>query len=239
MLRLVFLVSVVFSLFCTIPLASAQDNEERARTCYQSGQRAYDLGQYREAISYFEQGYKLSGLPAFLLNIAQAYRMQNNRSQALEFYRRYLQKIEPTDPTVAGVEKIIAELSAAETTLAAVVDDTEIQKALGDEYPRYVLSGLTLEGYQKQQRATRLLTLSLVVTGGSYLGGFIASSTNSSLATEGKSSAVLAGLSTTLFIAGYVGLYASYYSGMMLVRAKQQKRPVRVSLLPLGVSLQF
>src|SRR5262249_5540598 len=131
----------------------------------------------------FEQGYMLSGLPAFLLNIAQAYRMEGETTKAAEYYKRFLQKAEPDDPAREGAEKILAEIEGGNppepgkppepgrppqvsgppppATDSGLTQD-EIKGKLGVEYTRYLTSGLTLDAYERRKKA---LTVSWVGLG--------------------------------------------------------------------------
>jgi tetratricopeptide (TPR) repeat protein len=92
--------------------AAAQNNaKQRAKTLYQQGKTQFDLGNFDDAVKLFKQAYATSPYPAFLFNIAQAYRQMGDCKQALFFYKRFL--------TVAGddaankqlVEGHIKELS--------------------------------------------------------------------------------------------------------------------------------
>lgn len=69
----------------TADVAVAQD----ARTLFQQGQSAYQLGNYEEAIDSFTRAYQLDARPALQYNLAQAYgrlgRIEEER-QALELY---------------------------------------------------------------------------------------------------------------------------------------------------------
>jgi tetratricopeptide (TPR) repeat protein len=79
---------------------------------WKAGQDAYDLGQYDVAIEEFKRGYELQPEPAFLYNIAQAYRRLGQAKEALFFYKRYL-GLDPDSKARAQVEAWIVELEAA------------------------------------------------------------------------------------------------------------------------------
>lgn len=100
--------ALLFSLLVSSPVTAEEDAQAR----FERGQRYYDLGRYPEAIREFEEGYLLTGLPAFLLNIAQAYRLSGEDAKAAEYYRRFLDKAEADDPARPSAEKILAELRA-------------------------------------------------------------------------------------------------------------------------------
>jgi len=92
------------------PAGPSPETEARARALYDQGMRHYNLGEYDTATDAFKQGYKLSGNPGFLYNIAQAYRLKGDCAQALTFYRSYL-RADPQAENRAAVEERIAALA--------------------------------------------------------------------------------------------------------------------------------
>lgn len=62
----------------------------QARALYEHGLNEYRRRDYRRAIMFYEQSLKLSQRPSLLFNIAQCYRMLEDPSRALDFYRQYL-----------------------------------------------------------------------------------------------------------------------------------------------------
>jgi hypothetical protein len=88
----------------------ASETEGRARTLYDQGMRHFNLSEYDAAIDAFKQGYKLSGNPGFLYNIAQSYRLKGDCPQASTFYRNYL-RADPQAENRAAVEERIAALA--------------------------------------------------------------------------------------------------------------------------------
>jgi len=72
--------------------AHAQPTKAEARAVYAKGKAAYERGEYDVALSYFEQAYRLSPLPALLFNMAQAHRLSGPEhcQQALDLYRKYV-----------------------------------------------------------------------------------------------------------------------------------------------------
>ena len=65
-------------------------NEKRAQELYEQGNTHYDLAEYDQAIDSFKEAYKLSKKPAFIYNIAQAYRQKGDCENALKSYKNYL-----------------------------------------------------------------------------------------------------------------------------------------------------
>jgi tetratricopeptide (TPR) repeat protein len=93
-------------------LASAQTDAEkrqRAKERYEMATRFYDVGKYGEAINEYEAAYLLTGDPALLFNIGQAYRLWDHSDDALRVYKNYLRQ-RPDAPNRADVEKKIADL---------------------------------------------------------------------------------------------------------------------------------
>jgi tetratricopeptide (TPR) repeat protein len=76
---------------------------------YDKATRAYDVGKYQEAIEEYQKAYEIGGDAAMIYNIAQAYRLSDQLTEAIRFYRRYLQR-SPSAPNREIVERRIAEL---------------------------------------------------------------------------------------------------------------------------------
>jgi tetratricopeptide (TPR) repeat protein len=89
-----------------------KDSSAEASDPYKKGSAAFDLGQFDEAIKYFEAAYKLKTQPALLYNLGQAHRMAGHLEKALRFYQTYLAKA-PNPPNRAAVEAHIAQLKEA------------------------------------------------------------------------------------------------------------------------------
>jgi len=85
---------------------------EKARTYYQDGTSAYNLGDFQKAIELYKAAYTVRPESVYLYNIAQAYRLDGNLAQALFFYKSYLRNA-PDAVNRAEVERRIAELQAA------------------------------------------------------------------------------------------------------------------------------
>jgi tetratricopeptide (TPR) repeat protein len=102
------------------PKNNAQDSrKQKARASFDIAQRAFDLGKFDEALTFYQAAYEELPMPAFLFNIAQCHRNMGNAEQALFFYQRYL-SLEPAPPNRPIVEELIAEqqrkLEAARNT---------------------------------------------------------------------------------------------------------------------------
>ena len=83
-----------------------------ANAAFHEGLRAFNLGQWEQAVAGFEKSYKLSGDPALLFNVAQAQRQAGHRKEALIAYKAYLRE-NPDTPHRALVEAKVRELEVS------------------------------------------------------------------------------------------------------------------------------
>jgi tetratricopeptide (TPR) repeat protein len=87
---------------------------------YKEGETQYNIGKFDAAVEAFKKGFELetneTKRPAYLFNVAQAYRQAKNCKDAVFFYRRYLalkdnDKVKPlSEKKRAEIDKIIEEL---------------------------------------------------------------------------------------------------------------------------------
>lgn len=97
------LLSALALALAAAPAAAQSDaDKQKAKQLYQRGKTQFDLGNFDEAVRLFKEAYATSPHPAFLFNVAQAYRQTGDCKQALFFYKRYL--------TVAGDKATNREL---------------------------------------------------------------------------------------------------------------------------------
>lgn len=95
-------------------LTPAQKQEVREH--YDKAARAYDVQRFGEAVEEYQKTYEISGDPAMLFNVGQAFRLNGQPQEAVFYYRRYLER-SPLAPNRADVEQKIADLEKAlETT---------------------------------------------------------------------------------------------------------------------------
>jgi tetratricopeptide (TPR) repeat protein len=90
-------------------VAHAEDPRAAARAHYEAGIAKYDLADYDGAIIEFKTAYELSREPGLLFNLAQAHRLKKDYSQALHFYRTFVE-LDPNAPNRADAETQIVKL---------------------------------------------------------------------------------------------------------------------------------
>ena len=79
-----------------------------ARKHFEDGTKAFNLGEFDRAIAEYKAAYNAKPDPVFLYNIAQSYRLSNDLSQALFFYRSFLRN-QPNTPNRKEIEERIRE----------------------------------------------------------------------------------------------------------------------------------
>jgi hypothetical protein len=89
-------------------------DKAQARKHFDQGRRLFDLRHYMESVLEFESAYRLSGDPAFLYNIAQAYRLADRPEEAIHYYNTFLKRA-PNTSSRAEVERRLNELQSAKS----------------------------------------------------------------------------------------------------------------------------
>jgi tetratricopeptide (TPR) repeat protein len=110
--------AIAAACFAAVRAQAAPAENAAAKAAFVEGERDFQLGKFDAAIDAYERAFGLDPQPAFLFNIALAHRRQyeidgqiEHLARARELYRNYL-KLEPHSNNRAGVEKLIAELTA-------------------------------------------------------------------------------------------------------------------------------
>jgi len=103
---------VIVALACGIASADTSARAKAdATAAYQEGQRRYLDEDYVGAAVQFEIAYSKDPDPAYLFNIAQAYRLAKQCARAAEFYRTFLEKA-AQPPNADAVRGYITEMDA-------------------------------------------------------------------------------------------------------------------------------
>jgi tetratricopeptide (TPR) repeat protein len=82
---------------------------KKAEELFARANQRYEAGEYATAADDFRAAYELSRLSALLFNVAQAYRLDGNCSEALRFYRDYL-TAEPQSANRVDVEARVGQM---------------------------------------------------------------------------------------------------------------------------------
>ncbi len=102
---------ILLALVLLLPRVAAADDTASVKRLFVSGSKHFDLGEYRDALSDFKEGFRLNDDPVFLYNIAQCHRLLNENAEAIRSYRVYLRR-RPNAPNRAEVEQKIASLES-------------------------------------------------------------------------------------------------------------------------------
>ena len=86
-----------------------EDPTSRARQLFDSGRRHFELTEYDAALVDFKEGYRLKDDPVFLYNIGLCHRLLGRKSEALQFFKNYLNR-RPDAPNRDDLERKIAAL---------------------------------------------------------------------------------------------------------------------------------
>ena len=106
-----FAVALVLAAASTAAAQPASKARTEATAAYQQGQRLYLDEDYAAAAVKFEAAYKLDPDPAYLFNIAQAYRLAKDCTHALAYYKQFISGV-PKAPNADAVNKYIVDLEA-------------------------------------------------------------------------------------------------------------------------------
>jgi tetratricopeptide (TPR) repeat protein len=101
--------ALVVSVLLASSVAYAQPDKIKAEAAARDGQQRYQAGEFQLAAERFELAYQLDPDPAYLFNLAQAYRLGNSCAKAAAAYRKLL-GIVSTGPNVAKVEQYVQQM---------------------------------------------------------------------------------------------------------------------------------
>jgi len=91
--------------------------DTQAREKFRIAQKAFNLGNFEQALDYYSQAYSLKAHPGFLFNIAQCYRMLREYERAAFFYKRYLALATPGRAETTLVTGLIQEVETKQAQL--------------------------------------------------------------------------------------------------------------------------
>jgi tetratricopeptide (TPR) repeat protein len=92
-------------------LAQTPDDKTRAEAIYADGQGLYAASNFAAAVDRFKAAYALDPDPAYLFNIAQAFRALHRCSDAATYYHRFLDQV-ASAPNLDKVHGYLAEVEA-------------------------------------------------------------------------------------------------------------------------------
>lgn len=94
------------------------DNKSNAADAYGEGQKKFVAKDYDGAAKLFVEAYRIDPDPAYLFNIAQAYRLGKQCADASSYYQKFLDAV-PEAPNAANVRVYIQEMDACAKEQAA------------------------------------------------------------------------------------------------------------------------
>jgi tetratricopeptide (TPR) repeat protein len=111
--RIAWLALLAAVLAATPALAQPPSPEIRkqAEALFQKGEAFFREKRYDQAIDAYQEAYRLSALPALLLNIAQAYRLKGDPRKAIAHYKQFVEAA-PDHEFAAEARVLIARLTA-------------------------------------------------------------------------------------------------------------------------------
>jgi tetratricopeptide (TPR) repeat protein len=96
----------------SVPASSEAANDNVARGLFQAGTSAYEAGNYKDALQFYEQAYERSPRPQLLYNIGQAADRLREDNKALWAFRAYLANA-PNAENRAAVQQRVDALEGA------------------------------------------------------------------------------------------------------------------------------
>lgn len=137
--------------------------DEEARGLYLAGQAAFDAGRYSDALSRFEESYRLSQRPELLFNMGHSAQLDGQLTRAVEAFERYLEEA-PNGANWDGLDERIENLRervAQEAAARAPWQEPESQQAPEEETTEVPAEG----------GPNHTLALTLGVSGAAFVAG--------------------------------------------------------------------
>ncbi len=92
-------------------IARAGNRDAEAKEHYEEGTKAFNLGEFKRAIEEYRKAYQAKPEPVLLYDIAQSYRLSNDLTNAVFFYRSYLRN-SPNASNRREIDERIRKLEA-------------------------------------------------------------------------------------------------------------------------------
>ena len=122
------------------PALAGEEGKSLAKARFSAGMKHYNLGEFKEALVDFREGYRNYQEPVFLFNMAQCQRQLGDFDGAIFSYRSYL-RAKPDAPNRADVEERIREMEQAQQRKIQQGAPTGVEPPKGQ--PRPVPMGVT------------------------------------------------------------------------------------------------
>jgi tetratricopeptide (TPR) repeat protein len=103
--------------------AAESQDDEMARTLFETGRAYFERAQYAEASAAFAKAYRLSGRPPLLINQARALEAGGEVGEAIEVLERFEEVAPEDEPLRSTVTAMLRRLRAAAERQAAASDD--------------------------------------------------------------------------------------------------------------------
>lgn len=111
-------VALVAGVLVSLIAPARADNKDDAKAAFAEGQQRYAAGEYLVAADKFETAYALDPDPAYLFNVAQAYRFGNACAKAAAAYHKFLAAV-PNPPNKAKVDGFVEQAEDCASKQAA------------------------------------------------------------------------------------------------------------------------
>ncbi|MGE0547897.1 MAG: hypothetical protein AB7O24_34235 [Kofleriaceae bacterium] len=146
---------IIAAVMCSAVTAAATPSDQ-SRAEFAKAQAQYSAGHYLEAAALFEAAYKLDPDPAYLFNIAQAYRLGRDCAKSLEYFERFRAEV----PELPAIQAEQFDSFVREAKVCAA-DHERLRLEKSGVYAR-----------QARARRLRIAGISLAAAGGAVaLGG--------------------------------------------------------------------
>ena len=147
--------------------AADADAEMRARAKgqFQAGVAAYEAQRYGDALTHFQEAYRIKPHPLVRVNMANCYERLGKPLLAIFHFERFLEESDPSSPQIKEVNDALRALRAkvGEITLRVTPDGASVAIDNGERRKAPILEPITLEagthvvevslaGYQTQKR---------------------------------------------------------------------------------------